>query len=325
MTDKTRPRWLRALSYIGFFLVCFVVSLYLTFPMSALKPKIMAVLQQAVAQAGPQPGRYGVPSEVKVEGLDVYRLSGVALERVSIRLASTDPDPAPTWDIDKARVRLQLLPLIIGKRRIAFDIDAYDGNLSGTALLDDNRLAELAARAEDFALGKIPALTAKLGVPWSGTVGGNADLKIGKTAKEIQGKITLDGQGAVLGPGEIKIPMMSGPLTVPAIDLGKLELVADIADGKAKVKPAQLTGKDLQIAAEMTVTLRDPVARSTTAGALELKPAEAFLKANPKFQPIFDLTPDLKRAKGKDGGYYFKLAGILSSLRPMPDPNARVN
>ncbi|MBN2359581.1 MAG: type II secretion system protein GspN [Deltaproteobacteria bacterium] len=325
MTEKSRPRWLIVLSYALFFVVCFAVSIYLTFPMSALKPKVLALLQQAVANAGPAPGRYGVPSEVKVAGLDVYRLSGVALERLSIRLASTDPDPAPTWEIDRARVRLKLLPLIIGKRRVAFDIDAYEGNLSGSALIDDNRLAELEAEAEDFALGKIPALAAKLGVPWGGTVGGDADLKIGKTAKEIQGKIALTGQGAVLGPGEIKIPFMSGALTVPAIDLGKLEVVADIAEGKAKVKPAQLTGKDLQIAAEMTVTLRDPVSRSTTAGALELKPAESFLKANPKFQPIFDLTPDLKRAKGKDGGYYFKLAGILSSIRPVADPNARVN
>ena len=30
MADKTPRRWLRVLGYVGFFLACFVVSLYLT-------------------------------------------------------------------------------------------------------------------------------------------------------------------------------------------------------------------------------------------------------------------------------------------------------
>ncbi len=325
MAERTPRRWLHMLGYVGFFFVCFMVSAYLTFPMSALKPQILKLLQQGVEQAGPRPGRYGTPSEVRVEKVDLYRLSGIELTRLSLRLASTDPEPNPSWEIDHARVRLQLLPLLLGDQAISFDVDAYGGNLNGDALIIDQRLAELEATAEGFAVGTIPTVIAKVGVPLEGKLGGHATLKLGKTPKEAQGEIVLAGQGHVLGPGEFKIPGLTGGLTVPAIDLGELAVKIEIADGKARVKPAGLDGKDVQIAADMTVNLRSPVGRSTTTGGLELKLAEAFLKANEKFQPILDFTPQLKRAKTKDGAYRFKLSGMLSSIRPTPDPKAKIN
>ncbi|MFH1810861.1 MAG: type II secretion system protein GspN [Pseudomonadota bacterium] len=325
MTDRTSPRWLRMLGYAGFFGLCFVISLYLTFPMSAIKPRVVDMLQKAVQQAGPQPGRYGTQAEVQIERVDIYRLTGLELTRLSVRLATTEPDPGPTWEFDRARARLQLLPLILGHQRVGFDVDLYDGNLSGSALVVDQNLAELDAELEGVAVGKVPVVLAALGVPLEGLIGGTVDLKLGKDPKEAKGTIVLQGQGHVLGPGEFKIPGLTGGLTVPAIDLGVLDVQVEVADGKARVKPAGLKGKDVEVASDLTLTLRSPLGRSTAAGALEFRLAEAFLKANEKFQPILDFTPQLKRAKDKDGSYHFKLAGSLASLRPVPDPKAKVN
>lgn len=325
MTSRTFPRWLRLLGYAGFFVLSFVVSLYLTFPMAAIKPRVVDALQKAVQASGPAPGRYGTPAEVKVEQVGVFRLSGIELTRLSIRQASSEPEPAPTWELDRARARLQLLPLLLGRTRIGFDVDAYDGTLSGSALLVDNNLAALDAELSALAVGKIPVVLAALGVPLSGTLDGTVELQLGKDPKEAKGQILLKGQGHVLGPGEIKIPGLTGGLTLPAVDLGTLDVQVAVDDGKARVKPAGLKGKDIEVASDLTLTLRSPVSRSTAAGALEFKLAEAFLKANEKFQPILDFTPQLKRAKDKEGGYHFKLAGTLASLRPVPDPKAKVN
>lgn len=340
MPEKTPRRWLTYLGYAAFFGLCLLVSAYLTFPMQAIKPRVVQLLEEAVQHMGPAPGRYGVPAEVQVDKLRMHRLSGIEIERLSVRLASADPDPAPTWDIDRARVRLHLLPLLLGRWVIGFDVDAYDGSIVGEALLvnrrgdgdgesdkrgsADKRLAQIEAEADGLQLGKIQALVGLVGVPVSGEAAATVDLKLGKSPKEHVGTIAVRGQGLSLGPGERTIPGF-GALSLPTIDMGQLVIDADVADGKAKVKPAKLDGKDLKAAANLNVTLRQPVGRSTTTGALEFKMDEAFLAANTKFQPIFDMLPQLKRAKSEQGAYRFKLSGMLGSLRPQPDRNAKVS
>jgi len=328
MPEKKRPRWLRYLGYVAFFLIAFVFSLYLTFPMSALKPRVLGMLEQAVQQAGPRPGRYGTPAEVKVDKISLYRFSGIELSRLSVRLASNEPDPKPTWDFDRARVRLQLLPLLLGRRWVSFDFDAYGGNVSGEALLIEQRLAELEVAADGVQVGEIPHFAAALGAPMQAELGLDAALKLGKTPKEAVGEIAIRGENAQVGPGTLKLPVP--PLSLNCnlagvIDLGKLDIAIKVAEGKAETDRAQLVGKDVDIRADMALNLRKGISTSKVSGALELKFAEELLSREKEVKSAIELAElRIKRGKDKDGTYHFKLGGSLSRLVPTPDPKAKV-
>ncbi len=323
--EKTPSAFKRYALYSAFFMTCFVVSAYLTFPMHKLKPRVEAMLLKQLQQSGPRPGRFGTPARLSIGDMQLYHLSGLELRHLSLRTASTDPDPNPDWNIDAARVRLELLPLLTGSKVLGFDVDAYDGNVSGKLTLVKQKPGAIEAELRGINMGKIPPIVQALGVPFAGQLNGDIDLKLGKTPKEAKGKIQFNGKGYNLGPGEIKIPGLSGGLTVPLVRMGKLDIKVNIADGKAKVWPAQLVGQDLQLRAKLNVNLRTQLNRSIAKGGFVLKLDEQFLKSNDKFQPILDFTPQLKRAKTKDGAYAYKINGMLSRLRPRPDSKFKVD
>lgn len=325
MADKNTSPIKRYALYASFFLTCFCVSLYLTFPMQALKPRAEKMILQQLEASGKRPGRHGTPAQVSIGEMDLYHLSGVSMRQLSIRTASTDPDPNPTWEIDVANVRLKLLPLVMGSLVLGFDVSAYKGNIQGAVSLVNKKPAEIDATLKGLQLGQIPAVLQTVGVPFVGSLDGAVNLTLGKSPKETKGSIKLNGEGYVLGPGEFSIPGLTGGLSIPEVRLGTLDIQGQIVDGKAKFKPAQLVGKDLQLRADVTLTLRSRFGRSMTSGGFVLKLDEAFLQANEKFKPILDFTPQLKRAKTKDGAYAYKLSGLLERLRPSPDAKFKIN
>jgi len=329
MPEKKRSRFKRYLGYTLFFLVTLVVSLYLTFPMAALKPRVVGMLEQAVAQAGPPAGRYGSPSEVKVGEVDLYRLSGVELSDLSVRLSTSDPDPGPTWELDNARVRLQLLPLLLGNRRVSFDLDGYGGNVTGEALMIEERLVEVEVDADAIQIGEIPHLANALGAPLKLELAAEAQLKLGKTPKETTGEIMIKGTGGAVGPGTLKVPVPPISLNCnleSVIELGELDVEVKVADGKASTEKAQLVGKDIDLRADLSVNLRKRLKTSPASGALVLKFDEGLLKREKEVKSAVELAElRIKRGKDKEGAYHFKLSGALGSLRPVPDAKAKVD
>lgn len=329
MPERPRRRWLSMLGYVGFFVLCSIVSLYLTFPMNALKPRVMSMLQRAVQSAGPKPGRHGSPAEVQVGDIALYRLTGVELKHVKVRLASTEPEPKPSWDIDRAAVRLQLLPLLLGRRWLSFAADLYGGSLGGEAAIVDDRLAELSLEAEGLRTESIPPLVAKVGAPLEAALDIDAKLSLDKGDKIREGTIRVQGRDAKLGPGTLKLPVppvsLDCKLKTP-MDLGTLDLQIAIADGKAKIEPAALVGKDVDVRVKASATLRSTLTSSPVTGALVFKFDEGLMEREPEVKSALELA-DLRIKSGKhaDGSYHFRLAGSLSNLRPTPDAKASVN
>lgn len=325
MSENKSSALKRYALYSSFFFGCFIVSAYLTFPMHKLKPRVEEILLKQLQQSGPRPGRHGTSASLSIDDMQLYHLSGLQFRHLRLRSASSDPDPNPDWNIDVARVRLHLLPLLMGSRVLGFDVDAYGGNVSGKITLVNNKPGEIDAQISDVNMGKIPVILQNLGVPFSGHLNGDVNLALGKTAKEAKGRIKLSGQGYTLGPGEFKIPGLTGGLTIPQVRMGKLDIQVNVADGKAKVLPAEIVGKDLQLHAKLNINLRAQLRRSIAKGGFVLKLEDEFLKANDKFQPILDFTPQLKRAKTKTGAYAYKINGMLSRMRPRPDSKFKIN
>lgn len=325
MTEKRR-KWLTAVGYPLFFITCFIFSLYLTFPMQVVRGRILDEMTRQL-NTGRNPGPYGKPGKVTAEQVDLYHVSGVSFRNMVITPVTTNPDPAVPFEVDQLSVRLQLLPLLLKRFVFSFDVDAYEGHASGKVSMspDFREVKEITASGDGFQWGKIGAVRDKIKVPGEGTLGGSIDLDMGKDIKEAAGNILLNGEGLALGPGELAVPGF-GSLTLPRIDLGKLSGDIKVAEGKTSGPPMTLTGKDIQGQLEMPLQLRKPPDASVVNnGVLVFKLAEDFLKANPRFQPVFDFTPQLKQAKDEDGSFRFRLRGTLGTLSPRPDKTAKVS
>ncbi|MBI5497803.1 MAG: type II secretion system protein GspN [Deltaproteobacteria bacterium] len=320
-------RVLRFLGYPSFFITCFLVSLYLTFPMDVIRPRVMHEMTKAL-NSRKNPGPYGKPGRITVESMDLYRFSGLDFRGMTIHDVTTDPDPAAPIVLDRVRVRVGLLGLLRKQLAVSFNVDAYDGNVVGDAVLAGEGFRELRsvnAHGEGLAWGKVAAVRDKLKVPAEGTLGGEVDLTLGKDPKDANGTIKLRGESLAMGPGELTLPMFTGPLTLPRVDLGKLEGLIKVADGKTGGPPITLTGTDIQGAAELPVQVRVPAEASQLSGILQFKLSEPFLKANPRYATVFDFSPQMKQARDEDGVFHFRLRGTVGRPDAKPDRSAKVS
>ncbi len=321
-----RSRALVYVAYPTFFLTCFLVSLYLTFPMDVVKPRIVEELTRQL-NARKNPGPYGKPGRILVNDLTLWRVTGIQMTGVTVFDVTTDPDPASPIELDKVQARVGILGLLRKTLNITFNVEAYDGTASGNVVLAGEGFRELKllkAEADGISWGKIAVIRDKLKVPTAGHVGGDVDLTLGKDIKEAKGVIHLRGEGLGLGPGEVNVPAF-GALTLPKVDMGKLTGEITVADGKTAGPPITLVGQDVQAAADVPTQLKTPVDNSPLNGMFQFKLSEAFLKSNPKYATVFDLTPQLKNARDEEGVFHFRLKGVLARPDARPDRGAKIN
>jgi len=332
----TTPRWFKNIAYPSWFMLCFFGSLYLTFPMQHVKGPVVEGLEKALGKG--KQGRYGVDPKVTIGTMSPYLFSGVQLERVQLQLASDDPDPGATVDLDDVSVRVGLFSLLFNDPTVKFSIDLYEGNISGeVALRGDKKAADdflghtfgvlggkvgglgaLEADVEGIDLSRAPPVLEKAGVPVSGKLGGTIALDLGEAPeKEAKGEIDLAIKGLTLGPGELKIPIpgLTGGLTLPLIDMGDLVAKAKIEEGKGEFEQLGLTGKDISanIDGDLRIAKRMGSSRLNANGWFNI--SEPFLEQNSKFKTIIDIAAPLKRARDDEGKYHFDLKGNLNKPR----------
>lgn len=325
---------LQIVLYTVWFVFVFVVSVYLSLPLDQVRPKVVDFVEvQLLGRDSPvKVGRHGTNPEFKLGKLKPWRLSGVEASRVHVQLASRNADPGMAFDLDEVRARAGILSLLTDELEVSFDVDLYEGNASGTVLLDKE--AVMSGKAGAGALRAIDAeitgvkldqfgpLLAKLGVPVTGSIDGVIDLHLGtEPNKEGEGTVDLTVSRVTLGPGEMKV---YGPITteIPLIDVGELVVNLPFKEGKATSKKFDLEGRDGNANADLELTLskRLDSSRMDMTGSFLI--SEKFLKDNPKFQGALGFLPGVDKAKDKDGRIHFLMAGSVSNPRPSLSKNA---
>lgn len=328
------PTWLRSALYGTWFSACFAVFLYghLSSSLQSLRGPLAAAMEDALGKG--KQGRYGTDPVVQIGRISLWRLSGVELERVSVQLASTDPDPGPTLEFDTLQVRVGLFSLLLNEPTLTFGATLYGGEASGDVALrgakgfEEQLFGQVRALAagkvdgfrtldlelDDIDLSRALFVQQLARVPAAGRIEGSIALDLGDNPdKEAEGRIDLALRGAELGPGELAIPLpgLTGGLTVPQVQLGDFVWKLSVAEGKGQSETLALQGKDVQADLSLALDVAPKFMQSRASGSGWFRIAPAFLEENGKFKTLLDFASPLKSALDDEGRYQFHWKGTL--------------
>ena len=290
----------------------------LTFPLQGLRPLLIAEMEKAL---GKDPNRiHGVDPVVTIGDLGMSGL-GIKAKRVSIQLASTDPEPGATVELDSIWLSGSLWSLVSKNKTVQVKAALYDGDIRADVTFDEKQQPmAIDANIDGVDLSKIAPIIAKLGLPLEGIVDGDVELELGVAAeKDAHGRINLDVKGFGLGVGKLAIPGIPGEFTLDnGMRLGDLVLRVPIDKGAGPVE-LKLAGTT-ELEAEVTGTLN--VKQKMVASRLDadgwIRPTAALLTKDPRIKSAVELADQFGGNKAKDdqGRYHFSARGPLQSLRP---------
>ena len=293
--------WRRRAAYVAFFVAAFVVALRLTFPVEAVKERI---LLDAAAQG----------LQVKMNDIAPAGLVGVRAREMSVVTANGTRIP-----IEDLRVSLRLLPTLLGHRAVSFDAALYDGRITGTT--DESKTSQrYKVRIEGIDLARAAAVQQATGLELAGKVGGNVDVTLDpKDPSKSTGNVDLQVQGAAIRGGKVPVPGMEGGLTVPPIRIGNVAAKGALKNGRADFGTLEAKGDDLELSADQVfVQLQPKLEYSPLNGRARVRPLDAFWR-KPQvsaLRPVIEAA--LASAKGRDGAYGFQVYGTIGKPQARP-------
>lgn len=228
--------------YVGFTAVLFVVFLVVTFPYDVLVRRALAGLR-------------GAPVRVEFADARFAWHRGIELTGVSLR---SDAAAAPVLEAESLAVRPQLGQLLRGNP-YALDLSAelYGGTAHATADLGGGRIAG-EVEFEAVSLGRYRPLAMMLE---EGRLGGRVDARLvfeaareAPAAGQATGKVTLS--RAALQEAKI------AGFGVPDIHLDEVLVEFGFQNGRVDLQKLDARGKEIILAADGQITLREPVVDS---------------------------------------------------------------
>jgi type II secretion system protein N len=209
---------------------------------------------------------------------------------------------------------------------VSFGATAFGGNIDGfTSDADGGRKLEV--DLEDIGLAEAPLIGDLLGLPVAGQLAGHVEFLLpeNKLAKS-EGKVDLKFSGLSVGDGKTKV---LNAIALPKVDVGDLSLQATATAGNLKVDTLSATGKDVDLAADGSIRLRDPFDGSLISLNAHFKFNERFTNKDDMTRGLFgspgspvpglfDMVPQNKQAKRADGFYGWRVNGTISHPSFLP-------
>ncbi len=295
--------WRLTAAYVAFFVVAFVVALRLTFPVEAVKERLIL---DAAAQG----------YQVKMDDLSPSGLIGVRATGVTVVTAEGTRIP-----LEELAVGVRLLPTLLGRKAYSFDASLFGGRVTGST--DAGKAAErYQARIDGVDLSRAGVVKVATGLDLAGVVSGRVDVTLDqKEPAKSTGDVDLQVKDAAIRGGKITVPGMEGGLTVPPVKLGAIVAKGTLKGGRADFATVESKGDDVTIVADQVfVQLQPRLAFSPLSGRVKVRPSESFWRKD-QIAPLKPLVEmGLASAKGTDGGYGFQLYGTLT--RPQGRPAA---
>jgi type II secretion system protein N len=300
------PKWKlvgrkRTAAYAVFFVVAFVVALRLTFPVEAVKERLML---DAAAQG----------YQVKVNDLSPSGLLGVRAREMTVMASDGTRIP-----VEELRVGLRLWPTLRGHRALEFDARLFDGRVTGST--DESSTTQrYQAQLSGIDLRRAGALRQATGLDMAGILSGNVDVTLDvKDPMKSTGTVELQVKDAAILGGKLPVPGMEGGITVPPVRLGAVAARGNVKNGRADFGTLEAKGDDVVVTADQVfVQLQPRIDYSPLNGRARVRPTDSFWK-NEKMAALRPLIEQgLATAKGRDGGYGFQIYGTLGKPQARP-------
>jgi type II secretion system protein N len=300
--------WRPRLLYGGFFVVAFLLALRWTFPAQAVKERF-------IVWAGSQGWQ-----------VDASEVAPAGFLGITARDVRAEGAPGQKLSVDRITASMRLLPLLVGRRSVAFDASLWDGRVRGTADLSGNR--GVVARVESLDLAAATPLRRATGLELLGKLDGTVDVTVpADPAAKPSGRIELNVKDAGVNGGQVAVPSLGGAITVPKVALGDVSARLALADGKGTFERLEAKGGEAALATDGLYFVWQP----------RLQNAPLFGKARLRVEPAFWAKPASSAFKGvadlalgtpRDGAYELQVFGTLGQpqLRPtaaaFPPPSA---
>ncbi len=286
---------IRIIGYASFFVFSLILGLYLTFPWGALKDRLELEL---TARTG---------WRIESERLQPYWLTGVAIDGLKLQ----SPEAQEPFELDRVIAKAHILSFLVGARGVTAWIPVGEGELN-LSLRQSSSANRILAQGEKVELGLIRGLPTLTGLPLTGEVDLDVDLRLDKEdAAKTAGQIDIKGSDLEIGEGG---KVMGFPIPT-ALVLGNLDWGVEIADGKAEIPRQEMRGGDFDVDVEGTIDLASPIERSKLDVAVSFKPSPEFLKANGLIEALLN---NIRRARGNDGFYTYAITGSMKHPRAFP-------
>jgi type II secretion system protein N len=226
--------------------------------------------------------------------------------------------------LDELSASMRLLPLLVGRRSVAFDALVYDGRVRGHADLSGEP-RNLTLEIDGVDLGRALPLRKAAGVDLLGKVSGTADLTVPAAGEQkMSGRVEATVKEAGLASGELPVPGMSTGLKLPKMSFGTVAANLKVGDGKATFEKLEATGGDAELRTDGVYFVVQPrMEFAPVSGKARLKVAEAFWarSGNQGFKGLADAA--LASAKGSDGSWNFSVTGSVGHPRLQPTAPGR--
>jgi len=317
---------LKGVLYPCFYCATLLAFLLVCFPYDRLKERLVAEFNAR------QPA--GAGTRLEIDSMSGYWVSGVEAQGVKLHAA-----PGPVGEggkqeegrvvtVDDIHLRVSLLRLLFGTLQVGFGGEAFGGSLSGSTS-DADGARSFFLELDGVNVGDLPLLREMVGLPLEGKLSGKIDLRMPEAKlSKAEGKIDLKIVDLAFGDGKAKI---RDTLALPRVEAGELTLVAEATDGRLKIEKLAANGTDVELAADGSIRLREPVDTCLAELSLRFKFADKyktksdttkalFGEPGSSLPGLFDLDPKNQRAKRPDGFYAFRLTGPVSKLDAQPAP-----
>lgn len=294
-------RWRPRAAYGAFALVAFALSLRWTFPVEAMKERLIM-----------EAGRRGWQ-------IDVDRVSAGGLLGVRAKGVKLETDTGLAIPIEELTASLRLLPLLAGRRSVAFDAALYDGRVEGTADLSGDA-RRLLVDVSDVDLARALPLRKASGLDLLGKVTAKADVTVPAAADQRPtGRVDLTVKEAGIAGGQLPVPGMASGLTLPRLGLGAVVAALKLADGKGTFEKLEATGGEAEVRTEGIYFLVQPrMEFSPVFGKARVRIQEAFWARSEtqSFKGLAEMA--LASAKGTDGTWSFSVTGSVGHPKMQP-------
>jgi len=269
MENNARLAALKVSGYVLFAVMAFTISAYATLPWDKIKP----LIEKRAKNEG---------VELQIDSLDSYYLTGLDMGGVQIKslanMKSTGKDETPLLKADELRVRMGILPLLLGKKKINFSARLAGGRLNGQ-LVKNGKKTYLSAEMNDIILDRMTWPTylnkeLKLGGKLSGST--ELDMPDPGDPGNWNGKINL-----LLQQGKVSSFKALGN-QIPEISYCKGQVQIQITDGKANLETFRLDGPDLPINISGILTLKNPPGNTFADVSINIRPSNKIKNALPE-------------------------------------------